>query len=84
MVLTSCLARSHTRTHNYTHRHTHLHPRIHTYTLTHTLTHTHTHTHTLFLPQVVSGMSVVRAMEKLGTSGGKPARTVTIAQSGQL
>jgi cyclophilin family peptidyl-prolyl cis-trans isomerase len=34
--------------------------------------------------KVVEGMSVVRAMESLGSSSGKPKRTVTIAQSGQL
>jgi len=34
--------------------------------------------------QVVEGMEVVTAIEKLGTSSGKPTRSVTIAASGQL
>jgi cyclophilin family peptidyl-prolyl cis-trans isomerase len=34
--------------------------------------------------KVTSGMNVVKAMEAVGTEGGKPTKTVTIVDSGQL
>lgn len=45
--------------------------------------HTHTGKHVVF-GKVLEGMDVVKAMEAVGTPGGKPMKNVRIANCGEL